>query len=582
MRRYTWLVFAAVFVCAVAWADWPTTGGSPSRDGWQRGESSLSRASAKDIKFLYSKRFDNVARGESALTTPVFLARIITWKGFKALMFVGASNDTVYSVDSDLGREFFKSTLGSKGGAPLGATLTCPGGLTAGVTLTGAASGGGRGGGGGGGRGASGGRGAAANAATPVADGASGAVVAGRGRGGRGGGRGGRGASGAVLAQAGAAGASGAPARGGRGGGRGGPQPSVYAVGGDGWLRWVREQDGDTAVEPAIAFLPANARASALTVSGNVVYAATDAECGGNPNGLYAVDLATKATSKLLTNGTGFTGTAGVAIGTDGTVYGQIADGSGTVAGTYSDTVVALDPKTLEVKNYFTPTGTRSAQKKDASTFGATPAVFQWNGKDVIVAGGRDGRIYLLDAAQPGGADHRTPLAQSDVIIAAGGAGNGIRGSFATFTDAADGGSRWIYAAINGAASAKFPTANGTAATGAIVAFKVGGTADKPELSQQWISHDLVSPAAPVVANGLVYALSTGRSPRVSATLAEHEKLAKPAVMYVLDSSTGKEVFSTGTKATTYATTGVAVENGQFYFGTHDNVLYAYGIETEK
>lgn len=324
----------------------------------------------------------------------------------------------------------------------------------------------------------------------------------------------------------------------------------------------MREQDGDTAVEPSIAFLPANARASALAVSGNVVYAATDAECGGSPNALYAVDLATKTTSKLLTGGTGFTGTAGVAIGTDGTVYGQIADGTGTVAGTYSDTVVALDPKTLEVKNYFTPSGTRAAQKKDAPTLGATPAVFQWNGKDVIVAGGRDGRIYLLDAAQPGGADHHTPLAQSDVI----GSGGGIRGSFATFTDTADGGSRWVYAAT----------------TAAIVAFKVTGTADKPELSAQWTSRELISPAAPVVANGLVYALSTGRSPKVSATLAEHEKLAKPAVMYVLDSSTGKEVFSSGTKAATYATTGVAVENGQFYFGTHDNVLYAYGIETEK
>ncbi len=118
--------------------------------------------------------------------------------------------------------------------------------------------------------------------------------------------------------------------------------------------------------------------------------------------------------------------------------------------------------------------------------------------------------------------------------------------------------------------------------TGAIVAFKVTDEGGKPSLTPQWISRDLISPAAPVVANGLVYALSTGRSPRISSTLAEHERLAKPAVMYVLDSSTGKEVFSSGTKATTYATTGIAVENGQFYFGTHDSVLYAYGIETER
>ncbi len=340
----------------------------------------------------------------------------MTWKGFKALFFVGTSNETVYSVDSDLGREFFKSSLGSKSGTQPAATLTCPGGLTAAVTLTGSAAGGGRGGGVVADRGARG-----ASGVDAAALGASGAVAAGRGgRGGRGGGRNaGRGASGPVLAQAGVGAPSGGAARGGRGGGRGGPQPSVYAIGSDGWLRWVREQDGDTSVEPSVAFLPANARTSALAVSGNVVYAATEAECGGSPNALYALDLTAKTTTKLATNGTGFVVVlAGVAIGTDGTVFGQIADGNGTVAGTYSDTVVALDPKTLEVKNYFTPAGTRAAVKKDAVALREQRRrYFQWNGKDVVIAGGRDGRIYLLDAAQPGGADHHTPLAQSDVVM---------------------------------------------------------------------------------------------------------------------------------------------------------------------
>jgi hypothetical protein len=297
-----------------------------------------------------------------------------------------------------------------------------------------------------------------------------------------------------------------------------------------------------------------------------------------------------KSVTSLPTNGTGFAGSASVAVGTNGTVYGQIADGNGTAAGKYSDTVLALDGKTLAVKDYFTPPGTRPAAVKDVETAGATPAVFQWNGKDVVIAGSRDGRIYLLDSASLGGADHHTPLAQSAVVAASDttGAGNGIWNSFATWTDAAHGNTRWIYASINGPSAAQFPPSNGAAPTGAIVAFTVTDQGGKPILTPQWISRDLISPAAPVVGNGLVYALSTGRSPRTAKagnapyTLAEHERLAKPAVAYVLDAATGKELFSSGSKAVTYATSGIAVADSQFYFASHDNNVYAFGLEAER
>ncbi len=209
---------------------------------------------------------------------------------------------------------------------------------------------------------------------------------------------------------------------------------------------------------------------------------------------------------------------------------------------------------------------------------------------DVVIAGSRDGRIYLLDSTSLGGADHHTPLAQSAVIAAADltGAGNGIWNSFATWTDAAHGGTRWIYASISGPSALQFPASNGASPTGAIVAFTLVDQGGKPALSPQWISRDLTSPAAPVVANGLIYALSTGRSPRTAKAdgvpypLAEHEKLAKPAVAYVLDASTGKELFNSGSKATSYATSGIAVADSQFYFASHDNTVYAVGLEAER
>jgi hypothetical protein len=548
------LIVLAAGAAIVAWADWPSAGGGPTRDNWAKAETALSPASAKDIKFLYTHKFDNTANGESALETPVLVSRIITWKGFKALMFVGSSNGTVYSMDSDLGRDFEKVTFGKTGGGAA-ATLLCPGGMTASIAVPGSISAGGRGGGG-------------------------------RGASGRGGGGGvGRGASGQAR--------GGGGGGGGGGRGRGGVQPSVYAVGADGTLRWVREQDNDIEAEPAAKFVPANARLAGLAVSNNTIYAATEDSCGGNPNGLYALDISMaegaphpkKEVASFMTNGPGFAGDASVAIGADGTVFGQVAEGNGSVAGKYDDTVLALSEKTLEVKDYFTPSGSIAAVAKDVAVAGATPAVFEWNGKEIVVAGSRDGKIYLLDAKSLGGADHHTPLASSAVIAAADnkGDGNGIWNSFATDTDAS--GARWIYASINGPSAAMFATSNGAAPTGAIVALKVedhgGASAGKPALTLQWISRDLISPAAPVVGNGLVYALSTGKSPRSTKTVAEHEKLAKPAVIYVLDAATGKELFS-GAKATTYATSGVAIADGQFYYATHDNTVYAWGIETLK
>src|SRR5262249_55285058 len=149
---------------------------------------------------------------------------------------------------------------------------------------------------------------------------------------------------------------------------------------------------------------------------------------------------------------------------------------------------------------------------------------------------------------------------------------NGIWGAFATWEDEAHNNERWLYASIRGPASASFPKTNGSADAGAIVGFKVADRGGKPELSPQWISREMLSPAAPATANGLVFALSAGLSPRVAKgegspfTLAEFGRMAKPAVLYVLDGMTGRELFTSGNAATTYAHSGIAVANGRVYF----------------
>jgi outer membrane protein assembly factor BamB len=83
----------------------------------------------------------------------------------------------------------------------------------------------------------------------------------------------------------------------------------------------------------------------------------------------------------------------------------------------------------------------------------------------------------------------------------------------------------------------------------------------------------MVSPAAPAITNGLVLGLSTGEPAK--------SKKGGPAILYVMDAGTGKELY-VGDKAKAYSTGGLAVANAQIYFTTHDGTLYAYGIPIER
>ena len=183
-------------------------------------------------------------------------------------------------------------------------------------------------------------------------------------------------------------------------------------------LRFVREADGNETATPSIPFVPANAKVSAVNVSNTSIYAATTDGCFGTPNGIYAVDYGTdehKVVS-FMTNGSGPSGSGGTAASEKDAIFAQIPDGHGDVAGDYNDTVVSLAPNTLQVKDYFTPQGETPPVRKGVSTPGLTPAVFSWNGKEIVAAGGRDGRVYLLDSGSLGGSDHHTPLFKSDPV----------------------------------------------------------------------------------------------------------------------------------------------------------------------
>ena len=164
--------------------------------------------------------------------------------------------------------------------------------------------------------------------------------------------------------------------------------------------------------------MPPNGKPYSLNMVDDVVYAATGQGCGGNPNGVWAIDLGTpeKTVTSFATHGGGLWGLGGASIGADGTIYAEAGDGHWNPEnGEFSDTVMALSPGDLKLKDYYTPTNHEWLTKRDLD-MNTTPVIFPYKGRDLLVAGGKEGRLVLLDSKSLGGSDHRTPLFRTELI----------------------------------------------------------------------------------------------------------------------------------------------------------------------
>jgi outer membrane protein assembly factor BamB len=332
-------------------------------------------------------------------------------------------------------------------------------------------------------------------------------------------------------------------------------------------------QTGTDWFTPARLLPGANATVAGAILVDSVMYVGTANNCGGVPNGVYAMNLApvpappadpnalpvapdavpaSTAVSRWESHGGGIVG-AGPALTSDGTVF--VATGDGEYSDTaFSDAVVALEGKTLTQKDYFTPGKT---------PFTSSPVTFQFNGKELVAAANKDGRIYVLDAAALGGTDHKTPLARSS-------GGTGDVGALSTFQDAV--GARWILAAAAGA----IRTPAGNAARGAIVAFKLADRSGTPELQPAWVSPDLVSPVTPAFVNGVVFALASGEAQGAGPR-------STNAVLHALDAATGRPLWDSGTTiASPVHAIGPAVDDSQVYVVTTDGTLYTFGFVVER
>jgi hypothetical protein len=338
-------------------------------------------------------------------------------------------------------------------------------------------------------------------------------------------------------------------------------------------------------MQAPVQFLAPNANAQSLNVADSVVYTTTTLNCGGVPNAVWAIDLSkpapNQATSFAL-NGADFTGIGGPVLGTDGTVYVQTGDGDLDPSGNkYGSAVIALTAKELKLKGYFALPRTQSG-RSNPELNGTSPVIFAHKGKDLVVTAGKDGRLYLLDSSSLGGPDNATPLfrtaplAKTDAAIEAG----GVWGALSTWEET--NGTRYVLAPVWGQLNAelKAPADNGEVKTGAIVAFKLEETDGKPSLTLAWVSRNMSSPAPPVVAQGVVFAVSNGESGRKA-----KKNGTDHATMYGLDALTGKEMYSTADQVKAPGSlTGVSVANGRVYFTTADSTIWAFGkyLETGR
>ena len=95
-------------------SNWTTYRADAQHSASMRTDARISLESVRKpgaFQFLWKAKLDNQSRQSNSLTEPMLLNSIISYKGFKSLLFIGGSSDNVYSIDYDLNRLFWSRRL---------------------------------------------------------------------------------------------------------------------------------------------------------------------------------------------------------------------------------------------------------------------------------------------------------------------------------------------------------------------------------------------------------------------------------------------------------------------------------------
>jgi hypothetical protein len=555
-------------------SQWLTSFADAQRTSWVRADDKISVGTVAKAGFelQWKVTLDNQPRAGHGLGQGVTASGVTL---FVPISLVTGSSNNVYAIDNDIGHVVWQRHFDAALPAP---TPACPGGsISAATRIVGlgpsatAAGGASRGSG----RGAVGYR-------SLLGEPGEGVPVEGRGTArGAGAGRTG-GARGAAPGRGTApAPAPPAPPPAGRGGQtpdripgappmEAGGQYSMlfrpsgvgYVISSDGMLHVVGLPSGKDIQRPA-PFLPPNARWSAPVAVDTTLYTATSEKCGGAPDAVWAIDLDSDAKPVVSWKTNGGPVVGAVAFTSEGTLIAAVGAGQTNDDGK-ANSIVALNPKTLQLEDWFTA--------PDAE-FVTGPAILRHNDKELVAAATKDGRVFLLDAGALGGANHTTPLMASKSVAGSGAAISG--GALATWQQSTAG-TTWILVPVAGRLASGVAAGNGPVSSGAVVAMKLRDSSGALSLEPGWVSHDLASPATPIIVNGVVFTLATGASPAGNGR-------GTPAVLHAYDGGTGKRLWNSGKAMTTSASPGSMWSGlGQIYVGAHDGRLYAFGFNDER
>jgi outer membrane protein assembly factor BamB len=366
----------------------------------------------------------------------------------------------------------------------------------------------------------------------------------------------------------------------------------VYSISSDGKLHALDIHNGEDKIPP-VQFVPPYSKNWSLGLSGHTLYTTTSQGCGGAKSGVWAMDLSSPdhKTAFFGSGPGGIWGRAGAVISPSGMVYAQTGDGNyDAAAGKLPDTILQLSAGDLKLVDYFTPSNHAYLTRKDLDAGSMSAVYFSFKKRELLASGGKEGVISLLDAKAIGGGDHKTPLYRSPLWVneEADFAGRGFWGSFASWED--ESGGRWLCVPALGTPSSKAPAfahTNGPAPNGSIMAFQVEEKDGKLMLTPAWISRDMNVPDPPIVANGVVYAVSTGEFTRQwkpdGGLFNSKERAAMHtgnAILYAFDASTGKELFSSGNTMPSWTHfSGIAISGGKIFVTTYDSTVYAFGLK---
>lgn len=531
--------------------EWLTWGGDAERSGWNRGETALSKSTVGRLVLKWKTQIDqqvpiDIESGNAMLTTPLVAQGVRTPKGSRTVVYTLSASNTIAALDAATGAMLWQRAIDKTVDPRTPPNWICTNMSTA----------------------------------TPVIDKAS---------------------------------------------------STIYFISADGRLHGLDLATGAAKLIPPPEFVTPYSRNWSLNLIDGVLYTSVGRGCGNGPvpgapqpppgalrgggapppvaAHMIAMDIKDPArpvtrtfTSTARPNGAW--SRAGLAWAHDSLLV-QTADGPWDPANQlWGQTLLRLAPKTLSIVDYFTPANLQELNANDLDYGSGGVLGFTFQNRPLVVSGGKDGTIYLLDGKSLGGADHRTPLfsvkAGNDELSYA---SMGVWGAPATYVNPR--GERWVYFPMWGPPSkaATFARTNGAAPDGSTMAFQVVMQNDRPVLLPKWVSRNLAVPESPVIANGIVWALSTGENtlqrhtdpryhqiyqkpgapplPKTGTMTAEERGMnTTRAILYALDAETGEELFSSKEIIDDWThLSSITVADGTVYVTTRKTFVYAFGLK---